>query len=193
MASKTEIGNRALSKLGQPRVSNIDTVNTKPARTISDMWDIVRDAMLRSYPWNFAIKRTDVAPDTDAPSFGWDNAYSLPTDCLALLEVLDSGDDELPSDAYKVEGGKILSNTDSVIYIRYISRITNTGEFDALFTEAFASRLAYEGCEQITQSNTKKQALWQEYQNYIQQAFTSEAIENPPTALPEDAWLTARL
>lgn len=192
MASKTEIGNRTLSKLGQPRVSNIDTTNTKGARTISDMWDIVRDAMLRSYPWNFAIKRTDLAPDTDAPSFGWDNAYSVPVDCLSLIEVLDGADDTMPSDQYRFEGGKILSNTADIIYIRYIAQITTTGSWDALFTEAFASRLAYEGCEQITQSNTKKAALWAEYKEFILQAFAAGAIENPPTELIESAWLMAR-
>ena len=87
MASKTEIANRALSKLGQPRVSNIDTTDTKPARIIRDMYDSVRDALLQSYPWNFAVKRVTLAPDATAPAWGWTFAYTPPADFLSIYRV----------------------------------------------------------------------------------------------------------
>lgn len=185
MASKTAIANRALSKLGEARVSNIDTDNNKPAKVIRFMYDIVRDAMLTAYPWNFAIKRVQIAADSDTPAWGYNKQYTLPTDFLALLEI--RGNPE-----YRLEGGFILTNEGAPLYIKYIARIENSGLFDPLFVEAFATRMAFEGCEEITQSNTKKEALLRDYEMIVRQAYASNAIQSQPQDLEPDTWLLAR-
>lgn len=185
MASKTDIANRALSKLGSSRVSNVDTDNNTPAKTISYMWDSVRDAMLTAFPWNFAIKRVQIAADATAPSWGYNNSYTLPSDFLALIEIKDMPD-------YRIEGGKILTNQRAPLYIKYIYRVEETGLYDSLFNEALATRLAYEACEQITQSNTKKQILAQEFRERISEAYASDSIQDLPVERPDDTWLLAR-
>jgi hypothetical protein len=185
MASKTAIANRALSKLGETRVSNVDTDNTKPAKVIRFMYDIVRDAMLAAYPWNFAIKRVQIAADASAPAWGYTKQYTLPVDFLALLEI--RGNPQ-----YSIEGGKIQTNEGAPIYIRYIAQITDTGLFDALFVEAFATRMAYEGCEEITQSNTKKDLLARDLQGILKEAYASNAIQSQPQELESDTWLLSR-
>lgn len=186
MASKTDIINRALSKLGEPRIANADTANTKPARVMAGMWDNVKDAMLQSYPWKFAATRAALAADLTTPAYGWDYEYSLPSDYLAIIEIKDNPD-------YTIENGKILINEAGPLYIRYIRRITNTGQFHALFNEALASRLAYEGADEITDSNTKKEAALRDLNLAVTQAYQIDAIEVPPEELPEDDWITARL
>jgi len=185
MASKTAIANRALSKLGETRVSNVDTDNTKPAKVIRFMYDIVRDAMLAAYPWNFAIKRVQIAADASAPAWGYTKQYTLPVDFLSLLEI--RGNPQ-----YSIEGGKIQTNEGAPIYIRYIAQITDTGLFDALFVEAFATRMAYEGCEEITQSNTKKDLLARDLQGILKEAYASNAIQSQPQELESDTWLLSR-
>jgi hypothetical protein len=185
MASKTAIANRALSKLGETRVSNIETDNTKPAKTIRFMYDIVRDAMLTAYPWNFAIKRAQIAADASAPAWGYNKQYTLPVDFLSLLEI--RGNPE-----YRIEGGKILTNEGAPIYIRYISRISDAALFDPLFVEAFATRMAYEACEEITQSNTKKQILMSDLEMTVKSAYANNAIQGQPQTLEADTWLLAR-
>lgn len=184
-SSKTDIAARALSKLGQPRVPNIDTTDTKPARVLRNMWDSVRDAMLQAYPWKFALGRVQISADGAAPAWGWARQFTVPADYLAMVEIKGKP-------PYSVEGGRILTNADAPLYIRYIKRVTNTGEFHPLFCEALSSRLAYEACEEITQSTTKKQAALQDLNMAIGQAYATEAIENEPEDLPEDEWLTAR-
>ena len=185
MASKTAIANRALSKLGETRVSNVDTDNNKPAKVIRFMYDIVRDAELAAFPWNFAIQRAQIAVDATAPAWGYNNRYVLPTDFLALLEI--RGNPE-----YRIEAGYILTNEGAPIYIRYISRVENTGLFDALFVEAFATKMALEGCEEITQSNTKKEALFRDYELTIKRAYASNSIQSQPQELEDDEWLLSR-
>lgn len=186
MASKTDIANRALSKLGEQRVSNVDTDNSKAAKVIRYMFDIVRDEMIAKYPWNFAIERAQIAKDSASPAWGFDNRYALPVDFLSLLEIKGKP-------KYKIEGRYIVTNDNSPIFIRYIKRVVNTGDFDPVFVETFSSRLAYEGCEEITQSNTKKEALWQELQMNIKDAYASDAIQELPEDLEPDEWLIARV
>ena len=185
MASKTDISNRALSKLGEKRVSNVDTDDKDAAKVIRYMWENVRDALITSYPWNFAIKRKQLAASGDTPAWGYGKQYLLPADFLALLEI--KGQPE-----FKLEGGYILTDDGSPIYIRYISRITDTGSFDALFNEALAAKLAVEACEEITQSNTKKQILLREYEAAIKEAYASDAIQEYPQKLTDDEWILAR-
>lgn len=184
--SKTSIGNRALSKLGQPRVSNVDTEDVKAARVIREMWDHVRDAMLQSYSWNFAVKRATLAPADGEPEWGWDYHYTLPVDCLAIIEIKDDPD-------YTVENGKILTDEGDALYIRYIYKVTDVTKFSPLFCEALATQLAYEACEELTQSNTKKNILFSELSIIIDRAFSADAIENPAQAIPESDWITARV
>lgn len=185
MASKTEIANRALSKVGEQRVSNIDTDNIKAAKVIRYMWDIVRDKLLTSHPWNFAIERTELAADGTAPAWGYNKRFQIPSDFLALLEIKSNPD-------YKLEGRYILTNASAPLKIRYIKRITNTGDFDPMFTEALAADLAVEACEELTQSNTKKQILMKEREDHIKQAYANDAIQDPPQYLQADTWILSR-
>jgi len=183
--SKTAIANRALSKLGEPRVSNIETTNSNAAETIREMWDSVRDAMLQSYPWNFAIARKSIAADATAPDWEYNNRYRVPTGYLALLEVKNDPD-------YVLEGSFILTDEGTPLKIRYIQRIEDTAQFDTMFDEALAAELAVQACESITQSNTKKQILMSERDAAIKAAFASDAIQEPPQTLRPDTWLTSR-
>jgi hypothetical protein len=62
-----------------------------------------------------------------------------------------------------------------------------------MFAEVFACRLAVEVCERLTQSNTKRQIAWDEYQQAMRAAVRSDAIENPPEPLPDDSWILSRI
>lgn len=190
MASKTDICNRGLSKLGIPRVSNVETADTKAARVMRYNYDTLRDALLTEYPWNFALKRGRIAANATAPSWGFNKAYTLPSDFLALIEIKNNPDYRVETDA---DGDiAILTNEGSPLYILYISRVTDTGRFDPLFIEAFASRLALEGSEELTESNTKKQILFQEYQQSITRAYASDAIQDPAQNRRESEWVLSR-
>lgn len=197
MASRTYIANRTLSKLGHSRVSNVDTENIEAAKVIRYMWDSVRDSLLELYPWNFATARTQLAKLSDAPAWGYSNKYLLPTDFLTLLTLSDSStlsSNTNPDYRIEIDDGQrvIVTDASSPIYLIYTSRVEDTGIYPALFVEAFATRMAYEGCEQITQSNTKKQIFSQEFDKIIQDAYRADAIQNPPDPLPDDSWVDVR-
>lgn len=185
MASKNEIANKMLFKVGEARVSNVETDPSTRAVIINESFDLWRDELLVSYPWNFAIKRTQLAKDAVAPAWGFSNAFTLPSDYLHLLHI--DGDPE-----YQIEGGKILTDEGAPLKIKYVQRVTATGNFHPLFSEALAAHGAVEICEKLTQSNTKKKNLYAEREEIIKRAFAIDAIENPPQRRRDDEWLLSR-
>lgn len=185
MASKTSIANGALYKVGETRVSNISNNSSKKALIINDRWDTVRDALLQSFPWNFAIKRVQIAKDGTAPAWGFSNRYLLPVDFLNLLYIQDDPD-------YRIESGYILTNHGSPLYIKYTSRIEAAGDWDPMFAEAMSAQLAVECVESITQSNTKKDILMRERDKVIREAYAADSIDDKPQELRDDEWLLAR-
>lgn len=189
MASLVGVCNRALQKLGEKRITSLSD-NSATARALGDCYEAVRDALLREHPWNFAISRAELAADAEEPDWGRANAYQLPSDFLRLLP--DYPEDAANSKDWQIEGQKILTDDTDPIYIRYIARVTDVTLMDALFLEAWATKMAYELCELITQSNTKKEALRTDYLDIIRMAKKTNAIENVAGKPPEDVWITGR-
>jgi len=185
MPSVVDVVNMALDKVGHGAITSLGD-GTKAANLAARMWLIVRDKVLREHPWNFAISRDVLAPLAGSPSWGFAYQHELPSDLLRLIEVRD-----LSTDEYQIEGSTILADDDA-LYIRYLKQVTDPNEYDSLFVDAVSARLAYEMCETLTQSNTKKRAAWDEYVEAMTRARSVDAQENPPSVFEEDRWLEAR-
>lgn len=189
MASVVDICNRALSKLGAKRITSLDDDSVN-SRACNACYEHLRDAELRLHPWNFAIKRAELAADSDAPEWGRTNAFTLPADFLRLID--DYPEDNTLDRDYQIEGRKILTDWSDPLYIRYIYKVTDPVEMDSLFREALATKMAIEMCEQLTQSNTKKADLKMDYADAIKAAKKANAIENVAAEPPTDTWITVR-
>lgn len=196
--SDIAIANRALTKLGVARIISFGD-NNEQARALQSMYAIVRDSELRAYTWNFSVKRAQLAALVDAPAFDWPRQFQLPTDCLRLLWAGDFYPGPNLSDLsngldldYEVEGRVIMSRLPAPLKIRYIARVEDPNQFDALFVEAFACKLAIELAESLTNSSTNRQEAWQEYQQAIRKALRADAIEKPSEAIADDTWMISR-
>lgn len=200
MASDINIANRALQKLGAASITSFNQDSTA-GRAMNLAYTIVRDAELRRYLWKFAITRIDLAPLSTAPVNGIFNLqYQLPAQCLRVLNVGDYSPGADTSDYrnrtvadYSIEGNLILTNISSPLSLRYIQQITDPGKFDSAFAECFAARLAWETCEQVTQSGEKRKLAMTEYKQALMEAVRANALEIPPDFLPDNAWMLARI
>ncbi|BCV06006.1 MAG: hypothetical protein CM15mV123_200 [uncultured marine virus] len=67
MPSVVDICNEAMDLLGAATITAL-TENSKEARLCNRRFATVRDATLRSHPWNCAIERAELAADSTAPS-----------------------------------------------------------------------------------------------------------------------------
>lgn len=199
MTSQVSIINKGLIVLGEQTIISVDDQNER-ARIMKSIYEMTRDAELRKNRWSFAMKRASLSALSTAPEWGYDYQYQLPSDCIRLDMIKDSyvvpnidnyrQQEDLQ---YTVEGRRILTSMAAPLPIRYIYRVTDTNEFDALFCESFARKLAFDACEKITQSTQKKQMVWNEYMQALRDAVKVGAIEKPPVALPDDSWMMGRL
>lgn len=189
MATKIEICNRALQKLGARSINSL-TEDSKNARSINLAFESVKLAELEDHDWSFAIVREQLAEDATAPIFGFLHSYTLPSDFVRLLDPdeLDNSNDL----DWQIENGKILTDDSAPLEIRYIKNVTNVSEFTPLFAEVLSCRLAVELCEDITQSNSKMQTAAALYDEALKKAKKSNAFQRRRVLPPEDDWVTIR-
>jgi len=169
MASTVDICNGALNQLGATTILSL-TEDSKNARLCNSRFTQVRDGVFRSHPWNCLQKRIELAQDTTAPAWGFSYAYTLPADCLRLLRILDYDSN------YKVEGRKILSNTETM-KILYVSRVTDPNEYDELLRETLSSSLAADIAFAVTSNNTTATNMYNLFQDKLKDARFVDSTE----------------
>ena len=186
--SWTSINNMALAKLGANSIDNIDTDTGSNAIKCRAIYEITRDALLRSYEWNFAIARAELAQLSTTPEYGFDYEYTLPTSpyCLRVLEMEDGA-------SFEIEGRKLLTDEDEC-KIKYIKRITNPVELDALFVTAMVDTLASQLAIPITNSGTLKDRMDKELKETLLQAKMidgEEGVAEDRDEAESDLWVEA--
>jgi hypothetical protein len=197
MPSVVDICNEAMDLLGAATITSL-TENSKEARLCSRRFDTVRDAVLRSHPWNTAVTRASIARDSVAPAFGFSYQYTMPTDpyCLRVLSFWNSNvDNEIAAyDSqvmYKIEGRKILSN-EGTCKITYIGRVTDTEQFDPMLSNTIAHRLAAETAYAITGSTSVSQQMQQLYEFRLREARSMDGMEGYPDKIIADDFVNIR-
>ena len=148
------------------------------------------DFELQAHIWLFSISRAELSADATAPTWGKDYSYTVPTDFLRFAPPYNEDLD--PYRDWQLEGRKILTNDTAPLYLRYVARITDVSAMPPVFREALSARIAYELCEEITQSNTKKDALKSDYIMTLREARRVNALERGPQEFPDGSWIAVR-
>lgn len=161
--------------------------NSREARQCAIAYDSNRRAELRKRVWNFAIKRAVLAPDAEAPVFGFKYQFTLPTDCLRVLIPNDSTLD------WAIEGRKLLTSLGNVVSIRYIADVEDVTQWSSAFYDTFSLSLAIDICEPLTNSTNRKQVLLAEYRDAVLESAKANAFEKLPADPPDDSLWTVRL
>lgn len=179
--TETDIANRALSLLGEPAILSLDD-GTAAARALGIHYEQVRDSLLRSHAWDFAIERVELSRAADDPPFGWQYQFPLPADFLRL-ETFNMVEAGACQSSFAVEGGMLVTNSSSA-QITYVARVTDPGQWDALFADVLAHRLAAAACVQITGSDGRKQNLDRHSERRLKEARMVDANQGLRTPDP---------
>lgn len=143
--SVTGICNMALGRIGAKRINDFgDASDIKPEAIQCRLhYEQTRDALIRSHYWRFASVRAALSQDTNDPAFEWDNQFILPNDFMRLKSVFSDNFTvtENTRFSFAIEGQRLLTNESSV-KLRYIKKVTDPTEFDALFIELLVLTLA---------------------------------------------------
>lgn len=135
----TTICNYALARIGEARITDIDTGTDAVSRACLLHYAITRDSVLRSHPWNFSTTQVVLEwEDGDpVPPFDWEYAMALPDDFLRLTECNYDGR-QLP---FRLQGTHLYTNSIKA-EVWYVFRNTDCDSYDPIFIEALTLRLA---------------------------------------------------
>ncbi len=187
MVAKIDICNKALQKLGRVRVSSL-TEDSENAREINFAYDTIRRQALCAADWRFAEKRVALAADTTAPVWGYAVRYALPADCLRIRKVKNVG---YP---WEQVGDYIETDLTAPLYMAYTEDIEDTTVFTPGFVDFFATLLAIEVVEKLTQSGSSQDRLRDRLNKEISDmSLPADADQGTPEDPDEDDWVTVRL
>jgi hypothetical protein len=185
MVSVVGIVNSGLIKVGADPITSL-TDDSVEARAANAQYEKLRDEVLRAHPWNFAVARQRLARLVEAPPFGFAFQYQLPPDCLRVL-VMNGG-----RSVFEIEGRKLMTDEESADVV-YVRRITDPNEFDAMFREALAYRIAADLAYPLANSTTLSSAMMQLYRDALALARSVDGQESgAPRIVEASGWIDAR-
>lgn len=206
MTSEVEICNLALTRLGHLPITALNE-GTKPADRCALHYPMCRDALLRAHPWNFSIRRATLALDAVTPNHEYSHRHTLPNKCLKVIRTeWEAGGASSSSvygfpgvhgyDAeaapYRIEGRYLLCNSE-VARIEYIEKVTDPNQFDVLFVDVLAQRLAAELAVAFTDTQSMAKSMWEIYQSKLMEARSTDAQEGTPRSVVDlSPWVVAR-
>lgn len=117
------------------------------------------------------------------------NAYRLPANYLrraprdphAGYYTVMGSPTNLASNDWTFENDYIVTQDTGPIIFRFVHDMSDVTHMNPLFCEGLASRIAFELCEQLTQSVAKLGAIGKEYNQFMGDARMQDGIEQGPT------------
>jgi hypothetical protein len=176
-ATDVSICSNALLMLGDGPIADFTTVNDR-TRLCANLFPQVRDAVLRSHPWNCAVARVALAPDAVTPAavaIDWAFQFSLPDDWLRTLRVGAQGQE----DPHLSEGRKILSDANP-LYLRYIFRNEIVASWDAMLVHGVSLLMKAALAYPITKSTSLATASLDDAINYMKTCRAVDGQDDPP-------------
>lgn len=135
------IANRALDVIAENPISTLQDNNVY-ARWINRNYSFTVEAALRQQPWNFAVELHELNPDPVNPSFRWLRRFALPPGWLRVIApTYDGSRYGRPLD-YEVKRNFVYMNETTPRRVELVMNIQDPGEWDPLFAELIAARLA---------------------------------------------------
>ncbi len=195
--SEVDICNMALSHLKQKPIVQIDPPSSQVEELCALWYHQVRQETLRSHPWNFAGKRTQLTPDGSAePLFGFSHAYLLPSDWLRFIGRYDTLGSRVPigGDDYELEGRYILLNGEdnASINVKYVCDYQTVIKMDPLFRGLFAINLAIILAPNFSGSENRVKTILEIRKDLEAKATAIDGQERPPRRIQRSKFIEAR-
>lgn len=196
MATKLAVYNAALLAIGERKLNSLSE-NREPRRALDDVWDagfVVE--CLEAGLWNFAIRTAEVAPDPDyTPQFGFTYAFTKPDDCVRVAALCSDEFLKTPLLEYRDEAGFWFASIDP-IYVSYVSSDAEYGgalaRWPQKFTRFVEHKLAERVSLRLTGDKQRLAAAKQLAKEYLTEAKSTDAMDNPTQMLPPGSWSRAR-
>lgn len=185
--SQIDLCSRALVKIGASSISSFED-GTLEAEVAASLYPIVRDALLSSHPWNFAMRYASLPPLASPPLAEFSSAFLLPGDCLRVISA--GTGPRARGLTYHVVGREIHTNAAAII-VRYVARPPESA-FPPFFDAALIAHLAAEFCIPLTESTSRWDSLRRAAEIDLQRARLIDSQEQTPPAIEDFSLLEGR-
>lgn len=198
MPSEVEICNMALARVAMTKPIASLAEKSKEAELCRTFYGPLREQVLRDFPWPFAESHVALA-DVGSPAPGWQYRYRYPANCLKVREIVQPGwRRALTSDmqisfrlGYDV-GGRVINTDQPEASARFTFNVDDTTQFDPLFIDALAWRLAMDLALPISSKPEYRQFCEQQYQQALTIAEASAFSESQDDPEPESEFVSVR-
>lgn len=167
---------KALIKIGASTIASFEE-GTAEAEVAANLYPGIRDGLLSSYPWSFAVAQTQLARLENVPVADFKYAYLLPADMLRIISAGHGGRGR--GLEYRIHENRLHTNLPSVT-LTYIFR-PDESIFPPFFTEALVARLAAEFCLPLTESTSRAEFLSKTAETAIGKARSIDAQQATPS------------
>ena len=193
MPGEVDVINIGLRRIGQGPIVSL-TDGSTAANAVNQIYEHIRDDLLRSHPWNFAIKRVKLAQSSVVPVFEFDHAYPLPSNWLRTVSVHDN-DAGHGTVLYRMElheGQRSIIASSDAIWLRYVSRVTDPNLMALDFIDALSLVLARDLSITLASSNTLYEQMAKAAKSSIARARSADAMGSFPELRPRGSWASSR-
>lgn len=195
-----QIAKLALNHLGDRYDITTLSEQSPEAEQVNLVFDNVRDALIRQYPWTWSLRYSKPAALVGTPPAGWAYMYVYPADALKVWRIvnpLDPAQDSLPPLPFRV----VRNNSDVHVIVtnetepefEYSKRVTNTFEWDSLFDMALSWAIASHIAMPITGDTTIADRVTRKAQIEIGNAMREDGNEGVSRKQSRDPdWIRMR-
>lgn len=185
----TDLGicSNALLKLGAESITSYQD-GTAEAEISSSLYPLIRDGLLSSYPWKFAIAQKKLIRLAEVPVADYQYAYLLPNDFLRIISAGQRGRGQ--GIEYSISENRLHTNVGEVV-LSYIFR-PDESRFPAFFCEALVARLAAEFCLPLTESTSRAELLSKTSEELIKRARLIDSQQSTPQKFEDYTLVEAR-
>lgn len=193
MVAETDLVNAALRLVGGNSITSLSD-GSNGANVASDIYEELRDDLLRSHPWNFATKRVKLAQSSVTPVSEFDYAYPVPSDWLRTVSVHDN-DANTGTVYHKIE---LHENAISVmcssneVWLRYVARVVDPNVMASDFRRTLVLSLARDMAIPIASSNSLYTNLANRAERKLAQARSTDGMGGFPERRPRGSWVESR-
>ncbi|WP_299085066.1 hypothetical protein [uncultured Ruegeria sp.] len=193
-SSEVEIASAALVHLGRDSITTFDDTTRTNARLLKSRYPRLRNKLLRTYPWNFAMRFASLPGEAlETPVFGYSHKCILPAGgALPYCEKLWKVEPDIKR---QVVGREVYIAATPPISISYVARIEDGSQFDPIFAEMLAIDIALSLINKLGTDEIKRRRrdLRSERKELRRDARLADAMENsPPKTEDRGSWAAAR-
>ncbi len=189
--SSVQIVNSGLILIGAEPINSLSDTS-KAAKLANRMYDLLRQDLLLSHPWNFAVARKELAVTVNTPEYDYAYEYTLPSDVLRVLDTDLPQGEPWEIGINPTTGDKVFMTDSSAVKIKYVKNLTDTTLFTPTFEQALAARIAAHFAYALVQSSTLQQNMYSLYKDLLSSARSFDAQESADQELEANEWLDVR-